>query len=103
MSDRKKGGFFKTLSKFALTAVTATTLLMSPIKAYAHDAYFMGIAIDFGSNRYNAVVSFDDNTTIESNHRESEIGIFAEKAKTSSFEIPSISGEKDKVKKPMMI
>ncbi|KXY51390.1 hypothetical protein AT268_33490 [Bacillus cereus] len=99
MSDRKKGGFFKTLSKFALTAVTATTLLMSPIKAYAHDAYFMGIAIDFGSNRYNAVVSFDDNTTIESNHRESEIGIFAEKAKTSSFEIPSISGEKDKVKK----
>ncbi|MDX5853179.1 hypothetical protein SIM22_03445 [Bacillus cereus group sp. BfR-BA-01363] len=99
MSDRKKGGFFKTLSKFAITAVTATSLLLSPIKAYAHDAYFMGIAIDFGSNRYNAVISFDDNTTIESNHRESEIGIFAEKAKTSNFEIPSIKGEKDKVKK----
>ncbi|WP_242288887.1 MULTISPECIES: hypothetical protein [unclassified Bacillus cereus group] len=99
MSDRKKGGFFKTLSKFALTAVTATTLLMSPIKAYAHDAYFMGIAIDFGSYRYNAVVTQEDNDWKLSNHKESEIGIFAEHAKTSNFTLPPVSGEADKLKK----
>lgn len=99
MSDRKKGGFFKTLSKFALTAVTATTLLMSPIKAYAHDAYFMGIAVDFGSYRYNAVVTQEDNDWKLSNHKESEIGIFAEHAKTSNFTLPPVSGEADKLKK----
>lgn len=99
MSDRKRGGFFKTLSKFALTAVTATTLLMSPIKAYAHDAYFMGIAVDFGSYRYNAVVTQEDNDWKLSNHKESEIGIFAEHAKTSNFTLPPVSGEADKLKK----
>jgi len=91
---KKRQGFFKPLSKIMLGLMTFATL-SAPIQAFAHNAYFLGITVDTGSNRYMGTVAYDDNSMIANNHKEAQIaGFYDSSILNDSFSLPAVDTSK---------
>lgn len=91
---------FKNKMKKAITIgligiSTITSLFSSPIQASAHNAYFVGITIDEGNFRYIPNVIYEENSWVASNHREKDLGNFAEKTcqSNANWQVPIVDNE----------
>lgn len=69
--------------------------LSTPIQAFAHNAYFLGVTVDTGSNRYMGTVAYDDNSMLANNHKEAQIaGFYNSKILDDSFSLPTVDPNK---------
>lgn len=85
-----KEGTKKFLSKLVL-GVATIAVVASPIKAFAHDAYFLGITFDKGSKKYMGTIAYDDNTLKANNHNEANIaGFYDDKILDNTFTLPKV-------------
>lgn len=97
---KNKRGIKKNLCKTLVATIMASIIVGAmPMKTSAHDAYFMGITIDYASFKYTSTIAFDDNDFVSSNHREAKLGAFTEKAHGDDFKLPEITSKFDENKK----
>lgn len=90
----KSRGRLKSLSKVILGIMTVATL-SAPIQAFAHNAYFLGITVDTGGNKYMGTVAYDDNSMKANNHKEAKIGgFYKDNVLDGSFTIPEVDLKK---------
>lgn len=99
---KKKRAFIKGLSK-VLLAIISSGVVLTPIQAVAHNAYFLGITVDTSKFRYEGTVGFDDNDLVANNHKEAQIADFSSfEIKADGFKLPTptlnMDGDKNKDK-----
>lgn len=82
------------LKKIILGLITVASI-STPLQAFAHDAYFLGVTIDTGTNRYMGTVAYDNNTLIANNHKEAKIaGFYSPIIMKDEFKLPKVDRAK---------